>query len=206
MLWGILRWQLQKLGQGRVYEYLETHVSQEDPFIQEYIDERGRKRTRKNNSVPDGLTAQDEIIFKRFRTSAYHMDRRCQYLCFFLPFRCGSHTLLSIIPIIGPILCYLHSIQWIRTLTPLHMPATLLAKMHANVMIDLLFTIVPIAGIFFKWFNKCNTRNTVLLEKWLVLRATNRTEESQELLTRVNSVQSSSQTDWSSISYNPSFN
>ncbi|MGN6185842.1 MAG: DUF4112 domain-containing protein [Thermoanaerobaculia bacterium] len=109
---------------------------------------------------PDEKLPQDLVALRRF---AYWMDE-----AFVLPgtrIRVGLDALIGLIPGIGDVIGALLS-TWILVGALRHrVPAWVIARMIANIVIDLLFGAVPVAGDVFDFLYEENVKNMRLLEK-----------------------------------------
>lgn len=54
----------------------------------------------------------------------------------------------------------------------LALPADLLAKMHGNIVLDLLISLPPLLGTLLAWLNACSTRNCAMVYNFMAKRAT----------------------------------
>jgi hypothetical protein len=101
----------------------------------------------------------------RMRKLAWLLDAR-----FGLPgtrFRFGVNSLLGLPPVAGDVALGLLSLYLIFEAKRLGAPNALLAKMLANVAVEVAGGSVPIIGNLFDMAFKANLRNLDLLEGWL---------------------------------------
>lgn len=109
---------------------------------------------------PDEKLPRDLVALRRF---AYFMDE-----AFRVPgtrFRIGADALLGLIPGIGDVIAGVMS-TWIIIGALRHrVPAWIIVRMVLNVLLDLLFGAVPVAGDVFDFMFEENVANMRLLEK-----------------------------------------
>jgi hypothetical protein len=110
---------------------------------------------------PDEKLPQDLVALRRF---AYLMDE-----AFVLPgtkIRVGLDAVIGLIPGIGDVIGGVMS-SWIIVGALRHrVPARIIARMVWNVLVDLLFGAVPVAGDVFDFLFEENVRNMRLLERY----------------------------------------
>jgi hypothetical protein len=109
---------------------------------------------------PDEKLPADLVALRRF---AYFMDE-----AFRVPgtrFRVGADALLGLIPGIGDVIAGVMS-TWIIVGALRHrVPAWIIVRMIFNVLLDLVFGAVPVAGDVFDFMFEENVANMRLLEK-----------------------------------------
>lgn len=135
-----------------------------DPF---YSELSNGKRVRRK--LPAYCTKQETKTWKRLQNRAWY-DDRC-FLgcgCIWIDWGIGWATVLSLLPVIGPILMYwVHSSTVEYARKRYNLPNDLLVKMHANIVFDLLITLPPIIGTFLTWMNACSTRNVAMVYNYV---------------------------------------
>ncbi|KAG0669265.1 hypothetical protein KLU848_1412 [Kluyveromyces marxianus] len=135
-----------------------------DPY---YVEMSDGKRVRRR--LPAYCTKQETKTWKRLQNRAWYDDRcflGCGYL--WIDWGIGWATMLSLIPVIGPVLMYLvHSstIEYARKRYEL--PESLVLKMHGNIMFDLLISLPPVIGTLFAWMSQCSTRNAAMVYNYV---------------------------------------
>lgn len=84
--------------------------------------------------------------------------------------RIGWAGVIGLIPWIGDIIAFYFALQLVRKARTIEggLPKGLEAEMMANVMFDFGIGLIPIVGDFINVLYKCNSRNFILLEKYLV--------------------------------------
>lgn len=82
----------------------------------------------------------------------------------------GWAGIIGLLPWIGDVLTLLFALQLVRKADQIEggLPAQLRLKMMFNVTCDFLIGLIPLVGDFINIMYKCNLRNFVLLEKYLV--------------------------------------
>ena len=101
----------------------------------------------------------------RLRKLAWLLDAQ-----FGLPgtrFRFGVNSLFGLAPVAGDVALGLVSLYLVYEARALGAPPALLARMLANIGIEVIGGAVPIVGDLFDMVFKANLRNLALLETWL---------------------------------------
>ncbi|SCV02713.1 LAME_0H04456g1_1 [Lachancea meyersii CBS 8951] len=138
-----------------------------DPFY-----EVSREGKRKRRKLPEFCSPREKKLWKKLQNRAWK-DDRCLCGCLWLNWGLGLAPMLSIIPTIGPIIMYkVHSKLISMADKELTLPAELVAKLHANIVLDLLISLPPVLGIIFAWMNACSTRNCAMVYNFVAERAT----------------------------------
>ncbi|SCU82338.1 LADA_0C04566g1_1 [Lachancea dasiensis] len=138
-----------------------------DPFYESMPN--GKKKRRK---LPDYCSVKEKKLWKKLQNRAWK-DDRCLCGCLWVNWGLGLAPVLSIIPTIGPIIMY-----WVHTKLitmadkELLLPPDLVAKMHGNIILDLLISLPPLLGTLLAWMNACSTRNCALIYNHVAKRAT----------------------------------
>ncbi len=101
----------------------------------------------------------------RLRKLAWLLDG--QFGLPFTRFRFGVNSLLGLSPVVGDVALGLVSLYLIWEAKRLGAPNALLAKMLANVAVEVAGGSVPILGDLFDMAFKANLRNLDLLEGWM---------------------------------------
>ena len=109
---------------------------------------------------PDEKLPPDLVALRRF---AYYMDEA--FTIPGTPIKVGLDALLGLIPWVGDIIGGVLS-TWIVIGALRHrVPARIIARMVLNILIDLSFGAVPVAGDVFDFMYEENVKNMRLLEK-----------------------------------------
>ena len=128
-------------------------------------------RLHNGRSVPDNIHIPDVIEpdeklpadLVALRKFAYYMDEA--FTIPGTPFKVGLDALLGLIPWVGDIIGGVMS-TWIVIGALRHrVPTRIIGRMVLNIVIDLVFGAVPIAGDVFDFLYEENVKNMRLLEK-----------------------------------------
>jgi hypothetical protein len=109
---------------------------------------------------PDEKLPRDLVALRKF---AFYMDEAFSIPG--TPFKVGLDAVLGLIPGVGDVIGGVLS-SWIVVGALRHrVPARIIARMVLNILIDLLFGAVPLAGDVFDFLYEENVKNMRLLEK-----------------------------------------
>lgn len=143
---------------GFYEEYAEEHFNTKDPFE----DENGNRR----KVSKEFNTKKEEKLWKKVQLSAWSHDKCFMGSCG-VGMDCGlglSTLAVFFFPVLGPIIMYGVHARLIHIVTnEMKLPGKLVAKMEANIFLDLLITFPPIIGAFFGYLHACSTRNAGLI-------------------------------------------
>lgn len=127
-----------------------------------FEDEHGNKR----RLLGPYYTDLERSTFKRIQSQAWTHDKCFLGLCG-VGMDCGLGLVplgVFFFPIAAPLATYVVHARLIGTAEHLlRLPAPLVAKLHANILFDLLLSLPPIIGALFAWLNGCLTRNAGLI-------------------------------------------
>lgn len=154
----------QKVGR----RYFAQHAQQfdaPDPHYEQYVDSRGRTKSRKRE-LPPGLTKRDKAILLSVRRRAHALDRG--YTLF--GFKFGIAAILGLIPIFGDIACALLNYWLLNKAREADLPIVLSQRMFFNNAVALFVGLVPVVGDLAVTIYKPNSRNAFLLEQFLMAR------------------------------------
>lgn len=84
----------------------------------------------------------------------------------FVNFRFGLDPIISLIPWAGDLVSFIISALILTALVRNGMPFSLIAKMVANIVFDLLIGLIPLAGSITDFFFKANRRNLKLAKEY----------------------------------------
>lgn len=145
----------------------DINSSLSDPFYEKTAN--GKTRRRK---LPDYCSQREKKLWKKLQNRAWK-DDRCLCGCLWVNWGLGLAPVLSIIPTIGPIIMYMvHSKLISMADKELSLPADMIAKLHGNIMLDLLISLPPLLGTLLAWLNACSTRNCALIYNYMAKNAT----------------------------------
>ncbi|KAG0737593.1 hypothetical protein G6F23_010247 [Rhizopus arrhizus] len=128
-------------------------------------DQHWWKRNKKG-TIDVILNQQDRKILTKVKRQAWYLDKGCHCCCFNI----GLDGVVGLIPGIGDIIGAALALQLIRVACQADLPHWLIAKMTWNVLVDFMIGLTPIAGDLLDILFKCNWRNALLLEEYLILR------------------------------------
>ncbi|CAI5757594.1 unnamed protein product [Candida verbasci] len=152
--------------------------SADDPYFEEipenellFYQRKGAKRRRK---LPSYIPKHDLKILNSVKNKAYALDLQLS-LC---GLRIGWSAIIGLIPIIGDFFAFYLAYLLVRKAKKIEggIPKSLETEMMANVMFDFGIGLIPFFGDFINVLYKCNSRNFILLEKYLVNKFQNKLE------------------------------
>ncbi|KAI8373858.1 hypothetical protein BD560DRAFT_393776 [Blakeslea trispora] len=112
------------------------------------------------------LSERDRHLLHKVKSRAWSLDQGFHCCCFNI----GIDGLVGLIPGIGDVVGAALALQLIKTAYKADLPKWLLGKMLMNVMIDFMLGLTPIAGDILDILFKCNWRNALLFEEYLITR------------------------------------
>lgn len=142
----------------------------DDPYFEEipeddlhFYQRKGAKRKRR---LPGFIAQHDLKVLDSVKRKAYRLDLQLS-LC---GFRLGWAGLIGLLPWIGDIIAACLALLLVRKAEEIEggLPVLLRLKMMANVAFDFGIGLIPIVGDLINIAYKCNLRNFVMLEKYLV--------------------------------------
>ncbi|KKK15482.1 hypothetical protein P175DRAFT_0429642 [Aspergillus ochraceoroseus IBT 24754] len=159
------------VGKKILAESARNHFGSEDPYFEEVPASRlyrafGKKTQRRRKAAPPGLSENDTKILTRVKRRAYRLDYSLFNLC---GIKFGWGSVIGIVPFIGDAadgalaLMVLHTCEGIDG----GLPSRLRMLMMMNIIIDFFIGLVPFVGDIADAMFKCNTRNAIILEKYL---------------------------------------
>jgi len=143
-----------------------NYFKRDDPYFEATQDTPGGHKSKpKKKGLPPGLSERDARILKKVRGRAYHMDRSINCCC--CGGRFGWSAVIGIIPVIGDVIDLLIALSVVRLCMQVELPKHIVAEMYSNMAFDFGIGLIPVVGdLADAWF-KCNTRNNILLERFL---------------------------------------
>jgi len=150
-------------------ETAENRFGQEDPYFEEVpaTNLLGRPTTKKRRkAAPDGISDHDARILTKVKRRAYRLDL-CLFNCCGIRF--GWSSVIGLVPAFGDIADTVLALRVVTSCNKVegNLPSSVYAHMIFNVILDFVIGLVPFVGDFADAMYKCNTRNAVLLEKFL---------------------------------------
>lgn len=123
----------------------------------------GSKRWRK---LPQSIPKKDLKILESVKRKAYRLDLQLS-LC---GIRLGWAGVIGLLPWIGDIIVLYFALRLVRKAEKIDggLPLNVKSAMMANVMFDFGIGLIPIIGDIINIAYKCNSRNFILLEQYLV--------------------------------------
>ncbi|AOA64797.1 hypothetical protein PP7435_CHR4-0576 [Komagataella phaffii CBS 7435] len=144
---------------GAWEDYAGDHFQTKDPYRETLPDGKTRKR-----KLPEGATKDEKKSWKSIQRRAW-IDDKCFLGC--QPVDCGiglAPVVAFFIPTLGPIVIYVVHARLIKVACDqFDIGPKLEAKLHANILFDLLISLPPIIGALLAWLNGCSTRNAALI-------------------------------------------
>lgn len=150
-------------------EYSEEQFNNTNPFE----DSEGNKR-----KLTTGYNTENEKrAWRRVQSLAWTHDK-----CFLgscgVGLDCGLGLVVLAVfflPGLGPIAMYVVHARLInKAQENVQLPATLVAKMQANILLDFLLSLPPVIGAYFTWLHGCLTRNAGMFYVYLEYLASER--------------------------------
>jgi len=152
-------------------ESLQNNFGKEDPYFETVPATRldGRpssKGKKRRKALPSGISEHDGKVLTKVKRRAYRLDMSLFNCC---GIRFGWSSLIGIIPVVGDALDALMAFMVMRTCQQIEggLPADVKAKMYFNIILDFGVGLVPILGDVADALFRANTRNAVVLEKFL---------------------------------------
>lgn len=119
------------------------------------------------STKPDSILTQEETkILKRVKSRAHFLDRGLTCCCF----QIGFDALIGLIPVVGDFIGLLCALQLIHIAMEASLPQEIVNKMLTNIAFDFLIGLLPVVGDLLDIMYKCNTKNALLFETYLLKR------------------------------------
>jgi len=152
-------------------ETIQNNFGREDPYFETVPATRLNgtptgKTKRRRKALPPGISEHDAKVLTKVKRRAYRLDMSLFNCC---GIRFGWSSLIGIIPAIGDVIDAFMAIMVMRTCEQIEggLPANVQMKMHINIVFDFGIGLVPILGDIADALFRANTRNAVVLEKYL---------------------------------------
>ncbi|KAK9253717.1 hypothetical protein V1507DRAFT_388310 [Lipomyces tetrasporus] len=157
-------------------ESVNNAFGTEDPYFEEGPQaEVGRKKrvAKRRRPPPPGLSQNDTQVLTKVKRRAYHLDMYFGVCCCGMAI--GWSGIIALIPGIGDLIAAYLSYCVVNAAGKIDggMPGWLYTKMMTNVIIDFALGLVPLLGDVVDILYKANSRNALLLEKYLRERGQN---------------------------------
>lgn len=127
----------------------------------------GKTKTKRIRKTPpsEGLSTNDVKILQRVSRRAWHLD----VIFSMFGYRLGWSSLIGVVPVIGDIVNVFLSLTLIKLAYAVDggLPPYIIAQMVGNIIIDFVLGITPILGTIAGALYKANSRNSLVLEKYL---------------------------------------
>ncbi|KAF4636786.1 hypothetical protein G7Y89_g1286 [Cudoniella acicularis] len=153
-------------------ETMANNFGKEDPYFETVPATRldgtpSTKKTKKRRkALPPGISEQDGKVLTKVKRRAYRLDNSLFNCC---GIRFGWSSVIGIIPVIGDALDCFMALMVLRTCQQVEggLPREVQAKMMFNIIFDFGIGLVPFLGDLADAMFRANTRNAVVLEKYL---------------------------------------
>lgn len=159
------------IGKKILRESVKNNFGTEDPYFEQVpatrLDGRPSSKTKKRRkALPAGVSEHDGKVLTKVKRRAYRLDMSLFNCC---GIRFGWSSVIGIIPGIGDIIDAFMAIMVLRTCQQVEggLPAEVTLKMYFNIIIDFGIGLMPVIGDIADAAWKANTRNAVVLEKYL---------------------------------------
>jgi len=152
-------------------ESLQNNFGTEDPYFETVpatrLDGRPTNKTKKRKkALPLGISEHDAKVLTKVKRRAYRLDMSLFNCC---GIRFGWSSLIGIVPVIGDALDAFMAMMVYRTCQQVEggLPSDVQAKMMFNICLDFGIGLIPFLGDIADALFRANTRNAVVLEKFL---------------------------------------
>jgi len=153
-------------------ESLQNNFGKEDPYFETVpatrLDGRpsSKKGKKRRKALPAGISDHDAKVLTKVKRRAYRLDMSLFNCC---GIRFGWSSVIGIIPGIGDVIDAFMAMMVLRTCQQVEggLPNEIKAKMLFNIVLDFGIGLVPFLGDIADALFRANTRNAVVLEKFL---------------------------------------
>jgi len=168
-------------------ESLQNNFGKEDPYFETVpatrLDGRpsSKKGKKRRKALPAGISDHDAKILTKVKRRAYRLDMSLFNCC---GIRFGWSSVIGIIPGIGDVIDAFMAMMVLRTCQQVEggLPNEVKAKMLFNIVLDFGIGLVPFLGDVADALFRANTRNAVVLEKFLRARGAKALKEQGQAL------------------------
>ncbi|PGH19417.1 hypothetical protein AJ80_03917 [Polytolypa hystricis UAMH7299] len=163
-------------------ETAENRFGHEDPYFETVpaTNLLGRPTMKKRRkAAPDGISKNDAKVLTKVKRRAYRLDLCLFSLC---GIKFGWGSVIGLVPAIGDVLDLFLALMVVMSCNKIDgkLPTGIRLRMLFNVAIDFFIGLIPIVGDLADAIYKCNTRNAVLLEKFLKERGEKNLQNSEK--------------------------
>jgi len=153
-------------------ESLQNNFGKEDPYFETVPATRiggrpsSKKGKKRRKALPAGISEHDAKVLTKVKRRAYRLDMSLFNCC---GIRFGWSSVIGIIPVAGDTIDAFMALMVMRTCQQVEggLPADVKAKMMFNIVLDFAVGLVPFLGDVADALFRANTRNAVVLEKYL---------------------------------------
>ncbi|KAI8098175.1 uncharacterized protein B0P05DRAFT_520798 [Gilbertella persicaria] len=140
----------------------------ENSKYQAHLNQQQAKKYWWNKApAPDSiLTKEERKLLKKVKSRAHFLDRAVSCCCF----QIGFDGLIGLVPVIGDFLGLLMALNLVHLCMQANLPNELVSKMMFNITLDFVIGLVPVLGDILDIMYKCNTKNAILFESYLLKR------------------------------------
>lgn len=151
---------------------MQNNFGKEDPYFETVpatrLDGRpsSKKGKKRRKAMPAGISEHDAKVLTKVKRRAYRLDMSLFNCC---GIRFGWSSVIGIIPGIGDVIDAFMAMMVLRTCQQVEggLPNEVKAKMLFNIVLDFGVGLVPFLGDIADALFRANTRNAVVLEKYL---------------------------------------
>ncbi|KAI8337827.1 hypothetical protein EDC96DRAFT_346186 [Choanephora cucurbitarum] len=112
------------------------------------------------------LSKEERKLLKQVKSRAHFLDRAVSCCCF----QIGFDGLIGLIPVVGDFIGFLLALNLVHLCMQANLPNELVSKMMFNIGVDFVIGLVPVIGDLMDIMYKCNTKNAILFENYLIQR------------------------------------
>ncbi|RUS27928.1 hypothetical protein BC938DRAFT_482557 [Jimgerdemannia flammicorona] len=135
----------------------------------ELVDPAGQDKRRwwqKKKKPEFELSPKEAAVLKKVKRKANLLDKGVKICCCNI----GLDPLIGLIPVIGDLIAVMFALDIVFDCMTVDLPSHIILFMFGNVAIDFFIGIIPVIGDIADFLYKCNLRNAVLLEEFLITR------------------------------------
>jgi hypothetical protein len=151
-------------------EKLENNFGKDDAYFEsvpatDLNNQKGSKNKKVKRALPTGLSQNDTKVLTKVKRRAHRLDSSIN----FCGIKVGWGSVIGIVPGFGDALDAFMAYMVISSCRKIDggLPKAIYSKMMLNLIIDFLVGLVPFIGDLGDALFRCNTKNAILLEKYL---------------------------------------